>query len=132
MTVTAETAGVAETQAWAANLPAAFTKAAADAVLEESTTTAVEVEYSMPVLTGWAMGRWGNPAVPGGVWEVSEDGLSIEQGSDLEGLLNMFEYIVRLNEGSSSQAPAGFIDMAAERGGDRLENKLDQIPDAVE
>ena len=132
MTVTTEVVGLEAVQAWASELVNATTKAAADAVLEVSNETAFFVQQVMPVDTGWAQSRWGEVAVVGGVWEVSEDGLEIKQGSDLEGTINHYEYIIRLNEGSSMQAPAGFIDTAAERGGNNLEARLDEIAGMVE
>ena len=131
MPVTTETIGLAETQAWAADLVNAMTTAAASEVLAESETLANNVEVVMPVLTGWAASRWGEPAVAGGIWEVSDNGLTIEQGSDLE-TIGLFEYITKLNEGSSKQAPAGFIDVEAERAGDKLEARLNEIADMVD
>lgn len=131
MTVTTEVLGLEAVQAWAADLVSEVTKAAAAEVLAESTQLQTNIVYAMPVDTGWAMSRWGNPEVVGGVWEASEDGLEITQGSDLESQINHYEYIIRLNEGSSMQAPAGFIDTAADRAGDRLEARLDTIADTV-
>ena len=130
MSVTTETRGLEAVQAWASDLPQAFTKAAAGKVLDVSQQTASNVEMVMPVDTGWASRRWGNPAEYG-LWEVSDDGLMIEQGSDLS-VINMFEYIKKLNEGSSMQAPAGFIDVEADKAGDRLEGQLNEIADMVE
>jgi hypothetical protein len=132
MTVSAEVLGVAEMQAWAADLGNAFTRAAASEVLAESETTSNEVQAQMPVLTGWAQSTWGDTAMPGGIWEISDNGLSIEQGADRMAAIGHYEYIIKLNEGSSQQAPAGFIDVAAERGGDRLEARLNEIADMVE
>lgn len=130
MPVNMETIGLAETQAWAADLVNAMTTAAAAAVLDVSEDVLSQVEIAMPVDTGWAQSRWGRPENYG-FWEVSDDGLQIEQGSDLS-QINMYEYITRLNEGSSMQAPAGFIDVAAENGGDKLESKLNEIADTVD
>jgi len=131
MTVTAAVDGLADVQTWAADLVTTFTQAAASEVLAESEATANRVESVMPVDTGWAAGRWADAAVAGGVWDVSDDGLTIEQGSDLTDI-GMYEYITRLNEGSSKQAPAGFIDVEAERAGDNLEARLNEIADMVE
>lgn len=131
MPVTNEIIGLTEVQAWASDLANVFTQAAASEVLAESETTANEVEAVMPVRTGWAQSRWAEPAVAGGIWEITDDGLTIEQGSDLD-TIGLYEYITRLNEGSSTQAPAGFIDVAAERGGDRLEARLNEIADLVD
>lgn len=131
MPVTLEATGIDETQAWAADLVNAFTQAAASEVEAESEVLQEDVAGQMPVDTGWAQSRWGEIAVAGGIWEVSDNGLTIEQGSDLD-TIGMYEYITRLNEGSSKQAPAGFIDVAAERAGDRLEARLNEIADMVD
>lgn len=131
MTVSVTETGLADAQTWAAGLARSFTEAAGAAVLEESTQGATNVDMAMPVDTGWASMRFGDPAVEGGVFEISDDGLSIEFGSDLS-MFNLYEYIIRLNEGSSQQAPAGFIDVEAERSGDRLEARLNEIADMVE
>lgn len=64
------------------------------------------VKIAMPVDTGAARARWGVAEAPGGIWDTRNNGLTIEQGAKLE----PYEYIERLNEGSSRQAPAGFID----------------------
>lgn len=132
MPVNAEVIGLAETQAWAQDLGNAFTKAAASEVLAESETLAEDVQVQMPVLTGWAQSTWADTAMPGGIWEVSDNGLSIEQGADRMAAINHYEYIIKLNEGSSQQAPAGFIDVAAEKAGDKLEARLNEIADMVE
>lgn len=130
MPVTMTTSGLEDVLSWADGLTATFKQAAGDAVLTEATQGATNVDMVMPVDTGWASMRFGDPAVEGGVFEVSDDGLSIEFGSDLS-MFNLYEYIIRLNEGSSQQAPAGFIDVEAERTGDRLETRLDNIADTV-
>ena len=100
------------------------TAAAVDIV---SRQTQDEVQFEMPVDTGWAQARWGVPEY-GGIWERRDNGLTIEQGSSIE----PFEYIERLNEGSSQQAPAGFIDTAAERAGDRLETAIDDVTTKID
>lgn len=127
MSVTTEVLGLADLQAWAAGLEDLMTKAASDEVEAESEALQEDVASQMPVDTGWAQSRWGEIGVPGGVWLVTDNGLTIEQGSDLSANLGLYEYITRLNEGSSTQAPAGFIDAAAERAGDKLETRLDEI-----
>lgn len=78
------------------------------------------VKVMMPVDEGAARARWGTPGAPGGIWRELDDGLTIEQGAMLE----PYEYIIKLNEGSSTQAPAGFIDMEEVRAGDELVNEL--------
>ena len=125
MTVTIESPDLASVQAWTAGLLDLANREAVNGVLDESQALMSDVEMMMPQDTGWASRRWGNPTEYG-IWEVSDDGLAIEQGSDLSEI-GMYEYITRLNEGSSMQAPAGFIDSAAERAGDKLEARLDEI-----
>jgi hypothetical protein len=69
------------------------------------------VKVAMPVLTGRARASWGHsapPALPGdGIWIEDEDSLTITEGTRVD-------YVQHLNEGSSRQAPAGFIDAIAE------------------
>jgi len=130
MSVTMTVNGLDAVQAWASELHTTMTQAAAAAVLDVSQDVASKVEIAMPVDTGWAQARWGNPEMYG-FWEVSDDGLQIEQGSDLS-MIDKYEYIIRLNEGSSQQAPAGFIDVLAENGGDKLEAQLNEIADRVD
>lgn len=88
-----------------------------DAVLSESTQAEDKVKGAMPVDTGRARTGWGhytpelmvyfdpsNVSSPGdAVWEVEQEGKSITQGTNVP-------YTPGLNEGSSRQAPAGFID----------------------
>lgn len=74
-----------------------------------SLDTKAQMQFVMPVDTGAARARWGTKGAPGGLWEVSDEGMTIAQGGQLE----PFEYIERLNEGSSQQAPAGFMDTIA-------------------
>lgn len=88
-----------------------------------------KVKIGMPVDTGRARASWGhwnssdlkraNPDASAGdaIWREEDDGLTIVQGSNVE-------YIEDLNSGSSRQAPAGFIDRAANMGGIQLEVKL--------
>ena len=74
------------------------------------------VKRRMPVDTGRARASWGHDTPPGqgeGIWEESNDGLTIKQGSRVE-------YIGELNEGHRQQAPAGFIDAEAKRGEEEL------------
>lgn len=81
------------------------------------------VKIKMPVDTGRARASWGHstaPAAPDeGIWEESNDGLTITQGS-------LVEYIGALNDGHSQQAPAGFIDAEAARA---LEELVEGIAD---
>lgn len=131
MPVSVDVQGMSDVQAWSADLKNLLTKAAADEVEAESEALANDVAAQMPVDTGWAQSRWADAAVAGGIWEVRDNGLTIEQGSDLKAQLDLYEYITRLNEGSSKQAPAGFIDASAARAEEKLGNRLDQITDMI-
>ncbi len=75
-------------------------------VMAKSLKVVGQVKIAMPVDTGAARARWGTPGAPGGLWEVSDEGLTVTQGAQLD----PHEYIIELNEGSSMQAPAGFLD----------------------
>lgn len=132
MSVTVEVIGMDEVVAWANDLKQVMTTAASDEVEAASETLQEDVSSLMPVRTGWAQSRWGDVAIPGGIWIVSDNGLTIEQGSNLKEALDLYEYIIRLNEGSSKQAPAGFIDAAAERAGEKLEQRLNEIADLIQ
>lgn len=69
------------------------------------------VKIQMPVDTGRARASWGHsapPALPGdGIWEEDEDELTITEGTRVE-------YVQYLEQGSSRQAPAGFLAAIAE------------------
>lgn len=97
-----------------------FKEACAEAVYTTARDVQLDIQLQMPVDTGWAQARFGEPAY-GGEWTVKDGGLTIEFGSDIA----PYEYIIRLNEGSSKQAPAGFIDVATERGESKLEYEVD-------
>jgi hypothetical protein len=90
-------------------------------VRESSLRLKSYIKFAMPVDTGAAQSRWGEETAPG-IWEVEDDGLTITQGAGLE----PFEYISRLNEGSSQQAPAGFIDALVEQVAEELGDILTQ------
>ena len=89
------------------------------------------VKNEMPVDTGRARASWGH-WTPGdlrgpsdarasdAVWKETDDGLTIEQGSNVE-------YIAGLNDGSSKQAPRGFLDVLEERAVDLLDARVDDI-----
>ncbi len=81
-----------------------------------------QVKIAMPVDTGAARARWGTPGAAGGLWEVLDDGLTVIQGAQLL----PFEYIERLNEGSSTQAPAGFLDTIAYKAEEELDQEIGQ------
>jgi hypothetical protein len=72
-----------------------------------SADTADTVRARMPVASGRARESWANPDDPDGIYIELPRELTIIQGSQRG-------YIRFLNDGSSRQAPAGFID-AAER-----------------
>ena len=96
----------------AANLEPAAKNTAMKALWKQSDALRLSIKKKMPVDTGFAQWRWGEPNDPAGVWIEKEDTeLSIEQG----GALEPYEYIERLNAGSSKQAPAGFLDAEADR-----------------
>lgn len=88
------------------------------------------VKQDMPVDTGRARASWGH-WTPGDIdrsrqqeasqadshFEISEGGLTVSQGSNLD-------YMESLNAGHSEQAEAGFIDMAALAGARALSELL--------
>lgn len=90
-------------------------------VKEVSFNVERRVKIKMPVDTGRARASWGHstpPASPAdGIWTENERDLSITQGSAVE-------YIEALNEGSSQQAPAGFIDAEERLGAEELANRI--------
>jgi hypothetical protein len=97
-----------------------------------SASLAVErgVKSAMPVDTGRARASWGhwspgdtnNPdaSAADALWEEGDEGLSITQGTNVE-------YVKYLNEGHSSQAPAGFIDLQEEKGQAELDRQIDDL-----
>lgn len=110
---------------WLTTVAATFRDVVKTELMAASLETVERVKREMPVDTGRARASWGSLAgvfQPGdGVWEVEDDGLTIIQGSNVE-------YIPALNEGHSKQAPAGFIDAAAE---DLERSTLDKIEDGL-
>ena len=82
-------------------------------VREQSLRTKRRIQIEMPIDTGRARASWGAqvplpPAEPtDGIWEIKDRGKTIIQGSNVP-------YIENLNEGSSQQSPAGFLDAAEE------------------
>jgi putative NIF3 family GTP cyclohydrolase 1 type 2 len=86
------------------------------------------IKIDMPVDTGRARASWGhwtpvdivkqgNWTADDAHWAEKDGGLTIEQGSNVS-------YIVHLNQGTSQQAPAAFIDKAADAGARELTNEL--------
>lgn len=102
-------------------LPSQLKEGIKDAVKAASLQAVARIKMEMPVDTGAARSRWGTPGASGGVWEETDEGLTITQGADLQ----PYEYIERLNEGSSQQAPAGFIDNAAQAAEEMMVNLID-------
>lgn len=91
-------------------------------LLEASEWTRDRVKEWMPIDTGAARARWGSQVGTAGIWRILDNGNTIEQGASLE----PYEYIERLNEGWSRQAPAGFLDTAAQYGEYRLIDMLER------
>lgn len=94
--------------------------AARNRIRVKSLTVLGNVKLQMPVDTGAARARWGIQGAAGGIWQEDDDGLTITQGAGLE----PHEYIEELNEGSSQQAPAGFLDAIAYKAEMELVNEL--------
>lgn len=65
------------------------------------------IQIRMPIDIGAARSSWGARG-EAGIWVVDNEGFLIIQGSKLF-------YIEVLNEGSSTQAPPGFIDVEEEK-----------------
>jgi hypothetical protein len=102
MRVTFDAEGLAREKASAERLPARYRKRAWAAVRVASFKLERQVKLRMPVDTGRARASWGHHPSEG-VWDEDEPALAITQGSRVE-------YVQYLNEGHSSQAPAGVID----------------------
>lgn len=70
------------------------------------------IKLRMPVDTGRARASWGHSSAPAGaeegIWEEDQQDLTLVQGSRVD-------YTEDLNNGSSQQAPAGFIDVEVQR-----------------
>lgn len=119
MNIRMDIEGGQETLNWLARAGERARPEARRLVREASFALMRRVKNEMPVLTGRARASWGvwtagDLAAPNpdadkadAVWDVSDGGLTITQGSNVP-------YIAALNEGHSKQAPAGFIDKAVE------------------
>lgn len=115
----------------ASRLTLRFKDLAVEQVSLKSVSLMKKIKSIMPIDTGRARAGWGKwtlgdivymsqsnkPTVTDPIWMIEDDGLSIVQGTDVP-------YVTSLNEGSSTQAPTAFIDVAAEQAGDELENGL--------
>lgn len=115
----------------ARNTPRQALNAVKKKLYEVSFAIERRVKDEMPVDTGRARASWGhwtpgdvrdNPDANAGdaEWAEFDNGLSIRQGTNVE-------YVQYLNDGHSSQAPAGFIDRAEEH----AQRKLDELIDAL-
>lgn len=114
-----------------ATAPDKVRKEAQQAVRKNSLMAERIIKDDMPVDTGRARASWGHYS-PGdlksvtdsssgdAVWDESNDGLTITQGSNLE-------YIQALNEGHSQQQGPGFIDAAAQTAAVYLINDVNEI-----
>ena len=105
-----------------------FVKSARAAVKGASFAVEKKIKIEMPVDYGVARASWGhwtdsdlkpgaNKSLGNPVWKIEDDGFSLIQGSSVP-------YIDDLNNGTSRQAAAGFLDRAAAMGQIQLEAKL--------
>lgn len=105
----------------AAQIPPRMRRGIWTRVREVSFNVERRIKIKMPVDTGRARASWGHSTPPAaqddGIWEENERDLSITQGSRVE-------YIEALNEGHSSQAPAGFLDAEERAGAEELVDKI--------
>ena len=88
-----------------------------------------QVKMRMPWDTGRASGSWGkttgNVATPAdSYWLENENELWIEQGTTVH-------YVALLEQGSSRQAPAGFIEASALAAQQELDKYVEQMLDEV-
>lgn len=103
-------------------------RSAARIVQAASFAVETRIKEEMPVDYGRARASWGHWRGGGGsgggaadsIYQVLDYGLTVIQGSNVE-------YIDYLNNGSSKQAPAGFVDQAAQAGQMILEDELGLI-----
>lgn len=124
MKITFDASGLSKEVQQAAERSTRFRRLVFNSIRAASFTAERFIKIRMPVDTGRARASWGHstaPAAPGdGIWIEQFDKLSITQGSRVE-------YIERLNEGWSRQAPAGFIDVEVTRAGDQLVADIEDI-----
>lgn len=127
------------------DIMAELTRAVEDVVVRLSTNTTAELIERTPVDTGWARANWvpaiGQPfdenqeAISRAAREAAVPSQGARQETATAGLLryrlrrgsvfisNNVPYIVALNEGSSDQAPAGFVQDAIQAGVRSLQNE---------
>lgn len=116
VTITGWEAIIAEASAAATQLK--------QSIKEDVQTEAMEavrnIKIAMPVDTGRARASWGSPEAEG-IFYYEDDGMTNVQGTNVV-------YVDELNQGSSRQAPAGFIDAEEEARAnslaERIENRL--------
>ncbi len=129
ITVRVEDGGLVE---WLDKAPEQVKKQAKRAVREVSFAGEKAIKVGMPVDTGRARASWGH-WTPGdlikrifgakrqdAIWQERDGGLTVIQGTNVS-------YVAELNEGSSQQAPAGFIDRVARKMARELENQIGRI-----
>jgi hypothetical protein len=102
------------------------------AVRKASFAVEKDVKRKMPRDTGRAAASWGNwtpgllrmanklASAADAIFKQDKGSFSITQGSNVE-------YVGRLNDGHSKQRAAGFIDAAAEKGMEALDDEIDAI-----
>ena len=88
-----------------------------DAFEETAREAQARIKIQMPVDTGAARRSWGNPG-HGGIWELDKDKLTNTQGG--------LDYIEKLNQGSSKQAPAGFLDIETRKAVEDFDARVKQ------
>lgn len=113
---------------WAEDLPPRWRKGLWAVVRKASFACEREIKLRMPVDKGRARASWGHsqaPAAPAdSIWVEEPYKLTITQGSRVE-------YISELNEGSSQQAPAGFIDTTEVLIHKWVNEEIDRLVDAL-
>lgn len=113
MKIAFDGSGFTKEQALVAQLPRRVRLVAWQHVRAVSFDVERGIKLLMPVDTGRARASWGHSGPPAeadeGIWIEDEGALALTQGSRVE-------YIDELNQGHSTQAPAGFIDAEQARG----------------
>lgn len=117
-----DSSGFTQERIFAVNVPPKLKKRIWTQIRVVSFSAERMIKIRMPVDTGRARASWGHnsgamAAVDESIWQEDEDALSLTQGSRVG-------YIEQLNEGSSKQAPAGFIDVEERKALDMLSDAL--------
>ncbi len=89
------------------------------AVQAEAMEGVRNIKIAMPVDTGRARASWGSPEAEG-IFYYEDDGFTNVQGTNVV-------YVDELNQGSSKQAPAGFIDAEEAARGESLAERIENI-----